>query len=168
MGDREALNKVELGNKIESLPGLYCAIGDCAYKPTKRLVPIYGGYLAKSKKNDNFNFFASQLCIQIEMAYGLMVKKWGILRRPISTKVKHIKHVIVAIAQLHNYCINERLIERNGSSFLPVNVEISAYEQLIRDSSAELEFQQLQADFDNTHSYNRSRMTNEVAVLGLQ
>ena len=33
------------------------------------------------------NFFASQLQIRIErMAFGLMVKKWGILARPLTIK----------------------------------------------------------------------------------
>ena len=43
MGDREAINQVELGTMIQSLPGMYCAIGDCAYTATEHLVPIFGG-----------------------------------------------------------------------------------------------------------------------------
>ena len=49
-------------------------IGDCAYKPTEHLVPIFGGDLALRKENDNFNFYASQLRIRIEMAFGLMTR----------------------------------------------------------------------------------------------
>jgi hypothetical protein len=41
MGDRDALNQVSIGQMIENLPGLFCVIGDCAYKrptehPTER------------------------------------------------------------------------------------------------------------------------------------
>lgn len=43
------------------------------------------------------------------MAFGLMVKKWGILTRPLEIKVRNVKRLIVAIGRLHNFCINERL-----------------------------------------------------------
>jgi hypothetical protein len=74
MGDRDAINEVELGGLILGLPGLYCAIGDCAYPASEHFVPIFGGAQALVPKNDNFNFFASQLRIRIEMAFGLMIK----------------------------------------------------------------------------------------------
>jgi hypothetical protein len=45
------------------------------------------GAQAKVKKHDNFNYFASQCCIQIEMAFGLMVNKWGILNRPLPMRL---------------------------------------------------------------------------------
>ena len=110
MGDRDAVNQIRLGSLIESLPGLYCVIGDCAYTPSEHLVPIFRGESAKTARNDNFNFFASQLRIRIEMAFGLMVKKWGILSGPLEIKICHIKRLIVAIGRLHNFCINERLL----------------------------------------------------------
>jgi hypothetical protein len=50
------------------------------------MVPVYGGNMAKLKENDTFNFFASQLHIRIEMVFGMMVKKWGILQRPVSVR----------------------------------------------------------------------------------
>jgi hypothetical protein len=87
------LHQILLGALIEKLPGLFCAIGDCAYTPTEHLVPIFTGDQAKYHKNDNFNFFASQLRIRIEMAFGLMVKKWGVIGRPLSIKVANVKHL---------------------------------------------------------------------------
>jgi DDE superfamily endonuclease len=70
LGDWEALQQISLGSLIEKLPGLFCAIGDCAYSPTEHLVPIFRGSQAKYHKNDNFNFYASQLQIQIETSFG--------------------------------------------------------------------------------------------------
>ena len=67
MPDRDALNECKLGEYIENLPGLYCAIGDCAYTPTEHCIPVFGGALALQKENFNFNFFASQLRIRAEM-----------------------------------------------------------------------------------------------------
>jgi hypothetical protein len=40
------------------------------------------------------------------MAFGLMVNKWGILQRPSRVPLKHIKFMMIAIAKLHNFCIN--------------------------------------------------------------
>jgi hypothetical protein len=88
---------------------LYCAIGDCAYMPTEHLIPSFRGENALSARNDNFDFFGSQLRIRIEMAFGLMVKKWGNLAGPLTIKLKNIKRLVIAIAKLHNFCINKRL-----------------------------------------------------------
>jgi hypothetical protein len=52
---------------------------------------------AMVNKHDNFNFYASQLRIRIEMAFGLMVKKWGILSRPLTNKLKHLRKMVIAI-----------------------------------------------------------------------
>jgi DDE superfamily endonuclease len=105
MGDREAIKQVELWSLINNLLGLFCAIGNCAYQPTAYLIPIFGGAQAKAKKHDDFNYFASQCRIKMEMAFGLMVKKWSILNWPLSLKLQHAKHLIVCIAWLHNFCI---------------------------------------------------------------
>jgi hypothetical protein len=116
MGDREACRECNLYDLIESLPGKFCAIGHCAYKPTPaHMVSIYGGNHAKLKENDTFNFFASQLRIRIEMAFGMMVKKWDILQQPVSVPLKKLKWLIVAIATLHSFCINERIGEGNNN-----------------------------------------------------
>ena len=109
LGDRKAVNQISLGKLVEQLPGLYCVIGDCAYTPTEHLVPTPCGQHALVAKNDNFNFFASQLRIRIEMAFGLMVKKWGIIARPLTIKLKNGKRLFIAIAKLHNFCINEHI-----------------------------------------------------------
>jgi hypothetical protein len=107
--DRVALSESGLSDLVEDLPQGYICIGDCAYQPTERLVPIFGGDLALKPDNDNFNYFASQLRIRIEMAFGLMSRKWGILQKPLTNQLGNYKHLICCIARLHNFCIDERL-----------------------------------------------------------
>jgi hypothetical protein len=107
--DCVAVRDSGLYEHVESLPSGYICIGDCAYQPTEKLVPIFGGDLALQKDNDNFNYFASQLRIRIEMAFGLMTRKWGILQRPLTNSLFSMKHLICCIARLHNFCIDERL-----------------------------------------------------------
>jgi hypothetical protein len=176
MGDRDAIKQVELHNLIHSLPGLYSVIGDCAYTPSEKLIPIYRGAEATLPRYDNFNFYASQLRIRIEMAFGLMTKKWGILTRPLSIKMKHIKHVMVCIATLHNFCINERLIEAsNGQSrrggapllFTPHNVRFDAHAEHLQELAAQVEFDEAELVLDNPHSHNRERMSREIEALQL-
>ncbi len=56
LGNCEALVQCPLGDMIEKLSGLLCAIGDCAYTPTEYLVPIFGGPQATIPSSSNFNF----------------------------------------------------------------------------------------------------------------
>jgi DDE superfamily endonuclease len=107
--DRVAVKESGLSDLVEALPQGYICIGDCAYQPSERLVPIFGGDLALKPDNDNFNYFASQLRIRIEMAFGLMTRKWGILQKPLTNQLPNYKHLICCIARLHNFCIDEQL-----------------------------------------------------------
>jgi hypothetical protein len=98
-----------LHDLIERLPLRYVIIGDAAYKPTEHLASIFYGNVRANSLNDNFNYYASQCRIRIEMAFGLMTAKWGILHRPLQQKLGNIKHIAYSIARLHNYCIRERI-----------------------------------------------------------
>ena len=174
MGDRDAVKMVALNQLVESMPSLFCAIGDCAYTPTEHLVPIYRGADARRPKYDNFIFFASQLRIRIEMAFGLMVKKWGLLSRPLSIKMSNVKHLMVTIARLHNFCINERLRDANQSTptgsvsqFAPANVAFDQYTASLRDTAANEEFRKKELAYENPWSNNRERMMSIIECLQL-
>ena len=150
-------------------------IGDCAYTPSEHLVPIFRGVNALVHKNDNFHFFASQLRIRIEMAFGLMVKKWGILARPLTIKLKSVKTLMFAIAKLHNFCISERLLANQQSQvqhnqqmiFTPTNVAFTRHEAMLRDESALEQFEELAEGYENAWSNNRERMVREIEALQL-
>ena len=107
MGDREVVKESGLYDLVEKLPGLLYCIGNCAYTPTEHLIPIYGSDNATKTRYDNYNFYASQLQIQIQMSFGLMVKRWGILSRPLTMKMQKVKLLICCIGCLHNFCIDE-------------------------------------------------------------
>ncbi len=176
MGDRDAIHQIRLGSLIQSLPGLYCAIGDCAYTPSEHLVPLFRGENAKTARHHNFNFFASQLRIRIEMAFDLMAKKWGILSRPLEIKVRHVKQLIIAIGRLvHIFCIDhQRLVLNNTSTnqqrqgtFTPTNTDFDCFETLMREAAAELEYNEMVLVFENPWSYNRDCMAKEIESLHL-
>ena len=161
-----------LGGLIEKLPGLFGAIGDCAYSPTEHLVPIFRGDQAKYHKNDNFNFYASQLQIRIVMSFGLMVKKWGVLGRPVSVKLANVKHLVLAIARLHNFCIDERISPKAAPGnqvvvFTPTNVAFDHHSTMLRDEAAIEEFEEMANEFESGRCYNRDRMVEEIQALQL-
>ena len=81
------------------------------------------------------------------MAFGLMVKKWGILARPFSMKMIKIKRLVVAIARLHNFCINKRLAMLSNNwdrvVFTPRNAMLTAHEDMLRATAAEFEWEEM-------------------------
>jgi len=66
--------------------------------------------------------------IKIECAFGMFVNRWGLLQRalPATMGLKKICRLVMCLARLHNFCINERV--GNELPPLPVDaVEISAH-----------------------------------------
>jgi hypothetical protein len=89
-------------------PGLYL-FGDCAYVNTQFMVTPY-----KSAKGtqDDYNFFHSQIRINVECAFGMLVHRWGILRRalPGVMGLRKITALTMCLCSLHNFCIDERVL----------------------------------------------------------
>jgi hypothetical protein len=95
--DIVALHKISLSAWIKSLPSGFFVASDCAYSIMEHLVAPYSGPQRFSEWCNNFNFFLSQIRIQIEMAFGLLVAKWRILHTPINVKLSNLKKLLNAI-----------------------------------------------------------------------
>ena len=104
--DNVAIKKTSLPAWLESLPLGYFIAADCAYSLTEHFFTPYSRPQRFLERNDNFNFFLSQLCIRIIMAFGLLVTMWLILHTPINVKFSNLKKLVSGIIRLHNYCIN--------------------------------------------------------------
>jgi DDE superfamily endonuclease len=81
--------------------------GDNAYSNSEYMVtPFKGSKLGSSQ--DSFNFYHSQLRIHVECAFGRLVHRWGVLRRPISQSIgiKKTGTMVLALCRLHNFCTN--------------------------------------------------------------
>ena len=89
MGDPQAIHECGLSKLVESICGVLYCIGDCAYTPTKKLLPIYRSEQSAKERYDNFNFYASQLRIRIEMAFSVMVKKGTITETNHNINLQH-------------------------------------------------------------------------------
>jgi hypothetical protein len=93
------------------VPGL-CLFGDNAYVNTEFMATPYqrnqGARLTYNQ--DNYNFYHSQLRIRIEMAFGMLCRRFGILRRAMhpGVPVKDIIAMTMAMARIHIFCIDER------------------------------------------------------------
>ncbi|KAE8999706.1 hypothetical protein PF005_g15471 [Phytophthora fragariae] len=110
VGDSIAFKKWKLSDEILALPsGFYC-VADNAYPLSDSLLVPHNKLEIKSKKHSDFNFYLSQLRIRIEMAFGLLVNKWQIFKRALVVDFKNVGEVIKTCMKIHNYCINERII----------------------------------------------------------
>lgn len=91
-------------------PGLVL-YGDNAYINTKWMVVPFKS--VSSGPKDAYNFFHSQVRINIECAFGMLVHRWGILRKAIPMNISLVKttSLVMACTKLHNFCINENDIQ---------------------------------------------------------
>ena len=58
---------------------------------------------------DAYNFYHSQLRIQIECTFGMLTHRWEISRSamPMNVTLHKTVALVLAIETLHNYCIDE-------------------------------------------------------------
>jgi hypothetical protein len=90
-------------------PEPYYILGDAAYPLSDKLLTPYSGAATRGDRHkDAFNFYQSQLRIRIEMSFGLLVARWGILWRPMRVSLRHVPHVVHAVVRLHNLCIRKQ------------------------------------------------------------
>jgi len=69
--------------------------------------PFPGKNLGKAK--DTFNFYQSKTRIHIEQAFGILVRRWGILWRRLECSMKHWSLIVLCCMKLHNVCIDYKL-----------------------------------------------------------
>ena len=60
MGDPQAIHECGLSKLVESTRGVLYCISDCAYTPTKKLLPIYRSEQSAKERYDNFNFLTEK------------------------------------------------------------------------------------------------------------
>ena len=89
----------------------FVLFGDNAYLNTAYMATPFtnvAGDLNRAAE-DNYNFYHSQLRIRVECAFGMLVQRWGVLRMamPRNLSVRRVVALVVALAKLHNFCIDE-------------------------------------------------------------
>ena len=81
--------------------------GDNAYINTQFMVTPFKN---PTIQQDNYNFYHSQLRITVECAFGMLVHRWSILRRPLPAAmgIHKITAMTVCLCKLQNFLINQR------------------------------------------------------------
>ena len=87
----------------------YVLVGDEAYPLLKYMMRPYSrsGKLNEEKKV--FNYRLSRARRIIECAFGILVARWRIYKRPMNTYVNRSKSLVLATICLHNYIITQEL-----------------------------------------------------------
>jgi len=101
--------------------------GDLAYVNCRYMATPFKG--VKSGTKDDYNFFHSQLRINIECAFGQLVNRWGILRKalPATMSIGKVSCLVMCLCKLHNFCVDERLARVDGADAIE---EPTAQDQL--------------------------------------
>ena len=86
-----------------------CLYGDNAYVNTSYMATPYPNVPIGDPK-DHYNYYQSNVRISIECAFGILVNRWGILRKPLTRlfTVTKINGLINCLASIHNFLIDER------------------------------------------------------------
>ena len=95
------------------LPARFLFIGDNAYPESDQmLTPCTRSQMKHDIHGymDNYNFYLSQLRINIECAFGMIINKFPILQSALlTTKLSSACKTFMVCCILHNLCIEERL-----------------------------------------------------------
>ena len=92
----------------DGIPQGYCLYGDNAYvNESYMAVPFQA--MANGPK-DSYNFYHSQVRINIECSFGILTNRWHLLKTPLSAKISisRINALISCLCKLHNFCIDNR------------------------------------------------------------
>jgi hypothetical protein len=101
-----------IGEKLYShgLPSGYWVAGDAAYVCSESLLVPFSAVALQSVEegvwHDAFNFLQSGFRVHVEQAFGIFVKRFGILWRPLEFDLPRASRVVSACALLHNYIID--------------------------------------------------------------
>ena len=96
--------KLEYDDSDLILPG-HSIAGDNAFVENMTMsTPIPSTNI--SEIEDAYNFYLSQLRITIERAFGILVHRWGVMRRPLSMSILKVPALVECLMRLHNYCID--------------------------------------------------------------
>jgi len=170
LNDRDALVQCELGALVDRLPLNYVTIFDAAYLCSVHGIPLYFGVDKENPFCDNFNFFASQLRIRIEMAFGLMYQKWGVLWKPMRVNIENVRCVVQAIGRLHNFVINQRLAWQGIKGFSNSLAGVERFQEPDdnREQREEEEGMENILLGPTGISFTRTRMAQRMKDLGLE
>ena len=157
-------HKLETGTFLK--PGL-ALFGDNAYVSNSYMVTPFKA--VSSGPKDAYNFYQSQTRIAIECAFGMLVQRWGMLRKamPPNVSIAKTSAIVAALCKLHNYCIDEKMPEMSAQDELNIDIEggFSLAQQQTTNSQATGEIPRPSALLDGNElprdDFDRAAMARE-------
>ena len=92
----------------QGLPEPYFASGDSAFVRSESMI-------IPSNTDDAFDWCQSSNRMPIECAFGILIRRWGILWRPLACKFEQRAALIGCLMRLHNFCIDKGIDEEAKS-----------------------------------------------------
>ena len=113
--DSSAFAATEVGRLFSTseneggVPDPYYLVGDAAYAGNRRVItPFTRRSYSRGTDEDTFNFIHSSKRMAIERAFGVLVRRWGIVWRKLEFTVRKNIKVLYALVVLHNICTLRR------------------------------------------------------------
>ena len=106
----------KLGTPGFLAPGLFL-IGDNAYINQTFFATPYPNVRSAQdeihKQKDTYNYYLSNLRVKIECAFGMLVNRWGFLRKktPQKYSVQKTISAVSCLCRLHNFLINQTIAD---------------------------------------------------------
>lgn len=106
--DWVAWHQSNLSAAVDRLPQGYHILGDAAYPTHEKILTPYPGR-DLPPGHDSFNYHLSQLRIEVEQSFGILVSTWGILWKPLRVQFAGRADLIRALFRLHNFLRDEQV-----------------------------------------------------------
>ena len=114
--------------------GRYFGTADNAFPLSNHLlIPFRRSQLNGDRYKDSYNYYLSQLRIQIEMAFGRMTTKFGLLRNKMRCSLETQSKALHAVAKLHNFIINNDGVPTGQPLELNANNQLDAAQLAAND-----------------------------------
>lgn len=106
--DLVCYQRSSISTMVDELPPSSYIIGDNAYPVSEHLLTPFSGSQKENVWNDSFNFYLSQVRIKIEQTFGIFLNRWGLFQRPLGMRLRTVPLLILSVAKVHNFVMNER------------------------------------------------------------
>ena len=94
----------------DEMPEGWYLVGDAAYVQGKHMMtPVPGLAANMGVWADSYNFQQSSIRMNIERALGMLIRRWGILWRPLEFHHDKWAPVIMCVMRLHNLCMDHHV-----------------------------------------------------------
>jgi hypothetical protein len=172
--DSLAWQSTDLYAQLEAngLPFPFYLVGDDAYGCRNWIVtPFPSGGLTRSKSD--FNFYQSKTRITIKRSFGVLVSRWGIIRRPLSCSVRHGVSLVRCCMRLHNTCIDDGMpdvepITRGNEREVRRRDRFQPYRQSMDNLYYPLTSTERSIRARDTNTSRREQLHERVIYLGLR